>query len=635
MGSLSNKQLISMSLWFFAFCHSLRSSAVLCVSAVKLSFFLTTRVSAVSPEFQPFSKQAIKRGVARWRRAGKDVLMWIEAGKLRGRILSLLCFTAAIGAISVNASGQTVSMPPRDSGPAVAHKKSSPSGTRAPNVAELAARVEELSSQVAELTRLLASLTAPGAQAAKPAAATTQPEGPVSALAEAPAALARNAPTPDVNPSSRAAATISGARAEPVSAAETPAKAAIGPLRFGGDFRLRLDAILRPAFNSAIPGQPSLQAVQNIRGRYRLRLNLDADILPSLSFHGQLSTGPANNPLTLDQDFSATVSRHPFMINEAWVDFHPSKGIVLQGGKVQEVFADNLRFLFDDDVTFNGFNQRAAHDFKTPFAGIRRIEWRSGQYVFSNPAIAVVTPGDLGPTGAMIGSTGRAAQLFHQGVLLTQGLSPRVSQQIGLDLQVYRNPNQIQFASTPAGVPVIVQNSLGIALSSPVKGTGNATTTPGGAMYAARGFQVARATWRLDYSGLKSARQEYPLTLNLQVARNTGTGQPERDALLANFKIGRIQRLWDHSILYMFAVKGANSMISQLTDDDLGTSTGVNIRSHFFRFDLGLGKGIQVQSLFFIQNQLRNSGQYPGFFVPLGAYAPRQYRFQEQIVFSF
>jgi len=31
-----------MSLWVFGFCHSLRSSAILCVSAVKLSFFLTT-----------------------------------------------------------------------------------------------------------------------------------------------------------------------------------------------------------------------------------------------------------------------------------------------------------------------------------------------------------------------------------------------------------------------------------------------------------------------------------------------------------------------------------------------------------------------------------------------------------------
>jgi len=42
-----------------------------------------------------------------------------------------------------------------------------------------------------------------------------------------------------------------------------------------------------------------------------------------LSFHGQLATGPVNNPLTNDQDFAATTTRHPFFINEAWIDYQP------------------------------------------------------------------------------------------------------------------------------------------------------------------------------------------------------------------------------------------------------------------------------------------------------------------------
>jgi len=225
--------------------------------------------------------------------------------------------------------------------------------------------------------------------------------------------------------------------------------------------------------------------------------------------------------------------------------------------------------------------------------------------------------------------------MFHQGVVLEQGVSPKASQQFGADVQVFRNPNQIQFASTAAGVPIIVQNGLGISLSGPISGTGNATTTPGGSIYTAPNFQVARLFYRLDYAGIKSGRQEYPLTLNLQVARNVGMGLPERDAMLANVKIGRIVSRWDHSFLYMFSIKGANSIISQLTDDDLGTLSGVNTRAHFFRFDLGLAKSIQLQNLFFIQNELRNSGQYPNFFVPLGAYTPRQFRFQEQILFIF
>ncbi len=61
----------------------------------------------------------------------------------------------------------------------------------------------------------------------------------------------------------------------------------------------------------------------------------------------------------------------------------------------------------------------------------------------------------------------------------------------------------------------------------------------------------------------------------------------------------------------------------------------MNIRSHFSRFDLGLAKGIQFQSLLFVQNDLRNSGDFHNFFVPMGAYTPRQYRFQEQILLVF
>ena len=89
------------------------------------------------------------------------------------------------------------------------------------------------------------------------------------------------------------------------------------------------------------------------------------------------------------------------------------------------------------------------------------------------------------------------------------------------------------------------------------------------------------------------------------------------------------------AFLYVFSIKGANSMISQVTDDDLGTNSGVNIRTHHLRFDYGIAKKITLQSLLYIQTERRNSGDFPNFFVPLNAFTPRQYRLQEQIVFSF
>ena len=58
--------------------------------------------------------------------------------------------------------------------------------------------------------------------------------------------------------------------------------------------------------------------------------------------------------------------------------------------------------------------------------------------------------------------------------------------------------------------------------------------------------------------------------------------------MLAALQVGRITKRGDMSFLYVFAIKGANALISQLTDDDLGTNTGVNIRTHHFRFEYGI-----------------------------------------------
>jgi hypothetical protein len=286
-------------------------------------------------------------------------------------------------------------------------------------------------------------------------------------------------------------------------------------------------------------------------------------------------------------------------------------------------------------MRFTGFNEKFVKTFKDPVAGFKSIEVRAGQYILTNPNVAIVTDANLGPTGAKIGSTGRAAYMFHQGIALNQGLGERMTHQFGGDIQVYRNPNQIQFASTAAGAPLLIQGVIGLALSGPLVGTGNATRTPNGAVLSADQFQVLRLNYRIDHAGFKTREHDYPIAFNLQLSRNVGTGQPERDALLASFKLGSVRKPWDKSFLYIFAIKGANSMISQLTDDNLGTGTGVNIRTHHFRMDLGLLKGVQFQNLLYLQNQLRNSGQYPDFFVPVPAYAPRQYRFQSQLVFTF
>jgi hypothetical protein len=407
----------------------------------------------------------------------------------------------------------------------------------------------------------------------------------------------------------------------------------IGPVRFSGDFRLRFDGTFRSATE---PPDPPVEHVQNARARYRLRLNFDTDIHPNLSFHGQLATGPLNNHLSTNQDFTSFFVRAPFFLSEAWVEYRPSKSVQLQGGRVQSVFADNSRFLFDDDIRFNGFNERYTHPFKANGAYVTSLEFRAGQYILSTPNVAVIQPNSpLARIGEVVGTAGRSANLFHQGFLVNQKFNEKWSSQTGADIQLYRHPNQIQLASTNDGLVLLVQPGIGIALSGPLPGTGNATTLPGGAVYSAPGFQVLRLTYRLNHAGFVHNDHAYPITFNLQFARNVATGMNERDAMLAAFQLGRATKRGDMGFMYVFAIKGANSMISQVTDDDLGTNTGVNIRTNHFRFEYGLSRKVTFQSLFFFQQSLRRSGQYPNFFVPLGDFAPTTYRVQQQLVFNF
>jgi hypothetical protein len=199
--------------------------------------------------------------------------------------------------------------------------------------------------------------------------------------------------------------------------------------------------------------------------------------------------------------------------------------------------------------SFNGFNQKLSVG-----KGNTIVELRAGQYWFSNPNVAVITAGSpLATAGAEVGKAGRSANLFHQGLLWNQKFNERWSQQLGTDVQVFREPNQIQLASTAAGVAFIVQPGLGLVLSGPMTGTGNATTTPGGAIYTADDFHVGRLTYRLNHTGFRVGDHAYPVVFNLQGSRNFGTDANERDAMLAALQVGRPTKRGDMSFLYVFS----------------------------------------------------------------------------------
>jgi len=121
---------------------------------------------------------------------------------------------------------------------------------------------------------------------------------------------------------------------------------------------------------------------------------------------------------------------------------------------------------------------------------------------------------------------------------------------------------------------------------------GNATTVPGGAIYTAPRYQVARLAYRITNRGILVSGREMPLYFDFQASRNVGTNSL-RDAIMATANFGQV------------------------------------------RFDLGLTRSLQWQNLFFIQNERRPNNPAAQFFVLFQRRANTTYRYLGQPAFSF
>ena len=236
--------------------------------------------------------------------------------------------------------------------------------------------------------------------------------------------------------------------------------------------------------------------------------------------HFQLGLGTFTNPLTYDADMAGVNARGMIFLAEAWGAYHPNAQWDFRGGKMPEVFADNEQFVLDDDVRFNGFQQVAKVPLATNSLGRLTLEFRAGQYVLTNPNIQVLPTAaqcavQIPPANCAFVAAGFApARKVGSTTLLDQGFALSTSgehwsQQFSSNLQLWRNPNSLQLATTSAGYPLLVNGYYGVGLSGAISGTGNATTTKDGAILTAAHWQVGRIL-ALDYKGLKSSRQNFP-----------------------------------------------------------------------------------------------------------------------------
>jgi len=411
--------------------------------------------------------------------------------------------------------------------------------------------------------------------------------------------------------------------------------------RFSGDFRLRADGTYRS-------GNKILGPVQNTRGRYRMRLNIDKLFTDKFDFHTTIASGRFDNGLTSDNDFAGVDTRAPIFISEASAGFHPNQNIALRGGKMAEVFADDSRFLFKEELRLNGFQEIIRVPVGSNPLGVTAVEFRGGQYILTNPNVPAlpsasacsVKPPATPPANCAYLAAGYApgsrlhdANLFHQGIVVSQKFKS-IHQSLGLDMQLWRNQNQVAMAASAAGFGAVLNPPTGVTLAGPITGTGTATTTPNGMIFTAQHFQIAHLNYHIGFAGPKLGSREMPLDFDVHLSRNVGSGFL-RDALMGIASFGAVRQAGDVRLLYGYAIKDANSMISEFTDDYLGTLSGVNIRAHEVGVALGLSRFLAWHNYLYIVNPLHGNDPSRSFFVPYTAGANTNYRVHSQLQFKF
>lgn len=224
--------------------------------------------------------------------------------------------------------------------------------------------------------------------------------------------------------------------------------------------------------------------------------------------------------------------------------------------------------------------------------------------------------------------------MFDQGVTVGSNLGKKWRQSWTGNFLMLREANQLQLASTATGFPVLTSPALGATLTGPLPGTGNATTAPGGAIYNADRFRIIRGAFQLNYSGREIMGHNVPMRLFIQGTRNT-KARTERDGFAAGVTVGQAARFGDVLFQYGFLYKPANALVSQLTDDDVGTGTGVNLRTHAIRLDFGIAKWVTFENRLYIQNPIAASDPAANFFVPLQRGMNTTVRLQSQFNFTF
>lgn len=147
----------------------------------------------------------------------------------------------------------------------------------------------------------------------------------------------------------------------------------VDKLTFKGDLRLRYQG------HETEPANPANKATHRSRGRYRLRLGMDAQINPQWKVGTRLASGALGDPRSTNETMGDAFDMDPVTIDRAYASYKPFKWVELTGGKIKNPIWKTKDLLWDGDINPEG----VAAKFK--YKPMDNLE------VFATPAFLLLT----------------------------------------------------------------------------------------------------------------------------------------------------------------------------------------------------------------------------------------------------
>ena len=144
--------------------------------------------------------------------------------------------------------------------------------------------------------------------------------------------------------------------------------AAIGPVRFSGDIRLRAESffgLTNILASGSTPGALGNNLSTRHRMRLRARLSMRGSIGEEFDWGLRFASGSFADNISTNQTLTDFFNRKPFGIDQAFITYKPRRvpGLRLQGGRFEPPWTFT-EMTIDNDVQVDGFNESYSRAFK-------------------------------------------------------------------------------------------------------------------------------------------------------------------------------------------------------------------------------------------------------------------------------